>query len=164
MRSTPRATDFDTTTPWLRTAEPTTLLSVNDGQAHIKYRPDTSNLMARDPMTFERTNFTRDSITLITLGSDHAPVVRTVYGTVPNTVMGPAYLATSSDGRYAYVTCHTQGNIAPENGDVLSVIDLASPALEVVQRLPILASMQAVAHPNGGCIGHLIRCQSGKFP
>lgn len=153
----PQFRDLDPAKPWIRTAQPMTLLSVNDGQAHLKF--DSSYLKAHTPLSFERTNFTRDSITVVQLGPDHPPIVKTVYDTVPNTIMGPAYLATCCDGRYAFVTCHNDGAFAPEHGNILSVIDLDSPNLAVIQKLDIPSPTQAITHPDGKHL--IVSCATG---
>lgn len=70
-------------TPWIQTKQRLTLLSANDGQAHLKLDP--AHIMSNIPMKLDR-NFTRDSITVVHLGPDHPPVVKTVYATVPNTI------------------------------------------------------------------------------
>lgn len=70
-------------TPWVKTKERLTLLSANDGQAHLKLHP--AHIASNVPMKLDR-NFTADSISVVHLGPNHPPVVMTVYGTAPNTI------------------------------------------------------------------------------
>jgi len=68
---------------------------------------------------------------------------------VPNTILGSPYLATSRDGRLGLVPCHNIGWLGPKPGNVLSVIDLTSPDLKVVQKIPIAVPTVTVSHPDG---------------
>lgn len=138
----------NSTRPWIRTKEPLTILSANDGQAHIKF--DGSSVATNSAVRFAATNLTRDSITVTHLGPDHPPVIKTVYETVPNTVFGPPYLTLSRDGHYGFVTCHNYGVMQPKSGDLLSIIDLSSPALAVEQKVKVPYPTMAIAHPDGG--------------
>src|SRR5687767_2353479 len=81
----------DQAAPWLTSKQPVTILSANDGKNHL--------LIDQNPE-----KATRDSITVIHLGPDHPPIVKTVYGTVPNTMSGAPYMAMTGDGRYGFVT------------------------------------------------------------
>jgi len=144
-------------TPWITSKEPLTLLSANDGQAHIKV--DASSWTSNVPLRFERTNTTRDSITVIHLGPDHPPVVKTVYGTVPNTIFGAPYLAMSPDGRYGFVTCSTGGVFTAKAGNIVSVVDLASDEVHVVQTVPVPSPVMAVMHPDGKHL--IVGCGTG---
>jgi len=144
-------------TPWIRTAEETTLISVNDGQSHLKIDP--SYLKLKTPLSFERTNFTADSFTVVKLGPDHPPIVKTVYNTVPNTIMGPPYLAMSPNGRFAFVTCHNDGAFDKEAGNIISVIDLCTPDFKVIQKVPVEAPQMACLHPDG--IHLVVPCAGG---
>lgn len=121
--------------PYLTSPQPITILSGNDGLTH--QRPETNPQRV-----------TKDSITVIHLGSDHPPIVKTVYGTVPNTISGAPYMAMTGDGRYGFITSRklpTEPNV-PE---IISVIDLASPELRVVQTVEIPNPKMAVMHPDG---------------
>ena len=89
-----------------------------------------------------------DSITVIHLGPDHPPIVKTVYGTVPNTISGPPYMAMTGDGRYGFVTSRKIKQ-DPEAPDIISVIDLASADLKVVQTVKLPDPRMAVMHPDG---------------
>lgn len=134
-----------------------TLLSANDGQAHLKLDPAhmTSNVL----LMLDR-NFTRDSITVVHLGPGDPPIVKTVYGTVPNTIGLVSYASLSRDGRFGFVVSCTNGLFAPESADRLNVIDLASPDLPVVQRVAMLSPWMALAHPDGR---HVVVSYAGGF-
>src|SRR5258708_9713455 len=90
----------DPATPWIKTRQRLTILSANDGQSHLRLNAD---------MKLDRENVTPDSITVIHLGPDHPPIVKTVYGTVPNTISGSPYMAITRDGHYAVVTSNGDG-------------------------------------------------------
>lgn len=107
-------------TPGIRTRQPLTILSANDGESHRR-----------------EANVTEDSITVIHLGPDHPPAVKTVYGTVPNSIMSSPYLPITPDGRYGFVS-----------GNQLSMIDLASPSLPV-QKIDIPNPGTGLMHPDG---------------
>jgi len=149
--------DERSASPWITTKHRLTLLSANDGQAHLKLDP--AHIASNVPMKLDR-NFTRDSITVVHLGPDHPPIVKTVYGTVPNTIMGVPYAAMSRDGRFGFVTCHTNGAFAPESASLLSVIDLSSPDLAVVQKVAIPLPLMVLTHPDGR---HVIVSYAGGF-
>src|ERR1043165_7635385 len=121
--------------PGIRSKQRLTILSVNDGHVHPR----------RDPKASKPT---QDSITVIHLGPDHPPIVKTVYGTVPNTIAGPPYMAMTGDGRYGFVTSRISKDdpVAPE---IISVIDLASDDLKVVQTVKLPDPRMAVIHPDG---------------
>jgi DNA-binding beta-propeller fold protein YncE len=126
---------------WIKTKQELTLLSANDGQAHLRLDSD---------MKIDKKNVTKDSITVIHLGPDDPPIVRTVYGTVPNTIIGAPYIPMTNDGRYGFVTVHGYGVFAPEEPkDLLSVIDLSLPDLPVVQKIPVPSPSMASMHPDG---------------
>ena len=143
--------------PWITTKDRLTLLSANDGQTHLKI--DSSHWKSKVPLELDRTNLTRDSITVVHLGPDHPPIVNTVYGTVPNSLFGAPYLALSPDGRYGFVTCHTKGLIAAKAGNVITVVDLASDELKVVQTVSIDSPVVAVMHPDGEHL--IVGCATG---
>lgn len=128
---------LQTPKPFLRTQADITILSVNDGQSHL--RLDADELL-------DRVNRTEDSITVVHLGSDHPPQVTTVYGTVPNTIAGSPYMAMSADGRYGFVTSRGGGTSSGEP-ERLSMIDLTM--LEVVETHPVERPAMVALHPNG---------------
>src|SRR6516162_5880138 len=112
--------------PGIRTKQKLTILSANDGYVHRRPNPD-----AKDKKVV-----TQDSITVIQLGPDHPPIVKTVYGTVPNTIAGAPYMAMTGDGHYGFVTCQS-GAHDPDSPDLLSVIDLSDPELKVLQTIKL---------------------------
>lgn len=137
---------------YLRTTEPLTLLSANDGAVFNFVNPDLDLEVA-------------DSITLVRLGRNHPPIVKTVYGTVPNTIAGPPHMAIAGDGRYGFITNHaadlfasgaSESNTAAAKQRVisevnrLSIIDLESEDLSVVETVSLPPyPVMAVAHPDG---------------
>lgn len=132
--------------PWIQTTERLTLLSANDGQNHLKFND--AHLWTDAPMKLDRTNQTPDSITVVHLSRNQPPVVKTVYGTVANTIAGAPYLAMSADGRYGFVPCSNGGVFTPEAGNILSVIDLEADKPRVVQTLKVGSPMMVLSHPN----------------
>ena len=136
---------------WISTKQELTLLSANDGQAHLRLDSD---------MKIDKKNVTKDSITVMHLGPDHPPIVRTVYDTVPNTIMGAPYIAMTDDGRYGFVTCHGMGIFSPEEPkDLLSVIDLSLPNLPVVQKIQVPTPLMPSIHPDGKHV--IVACATG---
>jgi hypothetical protein len=100
-----------------------------------------------------------DSVTVIRLGPDHPPHLKTIYNTVPNTIAGPPHMAIAARGRFGFVTNHSLGldmeppvdaedaSARARGPNQLSVIDLESPDLEVVHRVELPPyPMMAVAH------------------
>ncbi len=124
----------DQDVPGIRTKQRLTILSANDGDVHA----------FRD----KAKKRTPDSITVIHLGPDHPPIVKTVYGTVPNTISGPPYMAMTGDGRYGFVTSRKSKD-DPEAPELISVIDLAADDLKVVQTVKLPDPRMAVMHPDG---------------
>jgi hypothetical protein len=135
----PQVVGQDPTAPWIRTRQRLTILSANDGQVHQRSNPDVKP---------ELRKVTRDSITVIHLGPDHPPIVKTVYGTVPNTIAGAPYMAMTGDGHYGFVTSRS-GSHEPEAPDLVSVIDLADADLKVVQTVKLPNPKMALIHPDG---------------
>jgi hypothetical protein len=125
--------------PGIRTQQRLTILSANDGYLHRRPSGDTKT---------EKKVVTADSITVIHLGPDHPPIVKTVYGTVPNTIAGAPYMAMTGDGHYGFVTCRS-GSHDPESPDLLSVIDLSDADLKVVQTIKLPNPAMAIMHPDG---------------
>jgi hypothetical protein len=85
--------------PFITTQTPLTLLSVNDGETDIYWLKTREGLNDREVKT-------QDSITVIHLGPDHPPITKTVYGTVPSSILGTPTMAMSADGRYGIVANH----------------------------------------------------------
>lgn len=148
--SGPVIVEQDPANPWIKTKQRLTLLSANDGRVHLRLNAD---------MKFDTEKITQDSITVVHLGPDHPPIVKTVYGTVPNSIVGSPYIAMTGDGHYGFVPSTGQGyprsreearrpNL--EVPHLLSVIDLSSPDLTVIQKLevPLSANMLDI-HPDG---------------
>jgi WD40 repeat protein len=125
----------DPAVPWIKSQQRLTILSGNDGQIHLPVGPDAKKV-------------TQDSITVIHLGPDHPPIVKTVYGTAPNTISGPPYMAMTGDGHYGFVTSRKIKQ-EPDAPEIISVIDLASPDLQVVQTVKLPDPRMAVMHPDG---------------
>lgn len=128
----------NTVVPGIRTKQRLTILSANDGYVHRRPNPNSKDKKVVTP----------DSITVIHLGPDHPPIVRTVYGTVPNTIAGAPYMAMTADGHYGFVTCRS-GSHDPEATDLLSVIDLSDPELKIVQLVKLPNPAMALMHPDG---------------
>lgn len=125
--------------PGIRTKQKLTILSANDGYVHRRPNPDAKA---------DKKLVTPDSITVIHLGPDHPPIVKTVYGTVPNTIAGAPYMAMTGDGHYGFVTCQS-GAHDPDSPDLLSVIDLSDADLKVVQTIRLPNPKMALMHPDG---------------
>ncbi|HMF19836.1 MAG TPA: hypothetical protein VKE98_21705 [Gemmataceae bacterium] len=123
----------DQAIPGIRAKQRLTILSANDGHVHAR----------RDK---EAKKSTLDSITVIHLGPDHPPIVKTVYGTVPNTISGPPYMAMTGDGRYGFVTSRKNKD-DPDAPELISVIDLASDDLKVVQTVKLPDPRMALCIP-----------------
>ena len=143
--------------PYITTQSPITLLSANDGETDIRWRKTLEGLNDREVKT-------EDSITVIHLGPDHPPITKTVYGTVPSSILGTPTMAMSADGRYGIIANHgfrgrtayanliypagapvtnediqpgdlSKQKLIPQLSNMLSLIDLASPDLKVVDRV-----------------------------
>lgn len=125
----------DPAAPWPTSKQRLTILSANDGFVHLRPDPSVKKV-------------TEDSITVIHLGPDHPPLVKTVYGTVPNTISGAPYMAMTGDGRYGFVTSRKIKE-EPDVPEIISVIDLESPDLKVVQTVGLPNPRMAVMHPDG---------------
>lgn len=122
--------------PFVSSPAPLRILSANDGERSVRLT---------DEGLFDSSKLTRDSITVIDLSADQPPKSRTVYGTVPNTIIGSPHLAISKDGRLGFVVNHSwrmddptdsstkYSELPPDRQNSLFVIDLDSPKLEVIQ-------------------------------
>ncbi|MEE3371506.1 MAG: WD40 repeat domain-containing protein [Planctomycetota bacterium] len=158
--------------PYITTRTPVTLLSANDGDVDFLWRKTREGLRDREVKT-------QDSITVIHLGPDHPPITRTVYGTVPSTILGTPTMAMSADGRYGIVANHgfrgstdfagliypsgipltnedippgdlARQDLAPPLSNMLSLIDLAAPNLKVVDRALLDdGPIHVLPHPDG---------------
>ena len=156
--------------PYLTTQSPLTLLSSNDGEYAQLYQqtPDGTT-------DWELT--TKDSFTVIQLGPDHPPIIKTVYDTVAATIHGTPTMAMSSDGRYGVIANHSrrmekllrlqlpvgprtnrdltpallqQPQMTAQHTDMLQLIDLGAAGFPVVHRL-LLDDFptHVLAHPDG---------------
>ena len=85
--------------PYITTLSPITLFSTQDGETEgiwsfSKVSPYDFKLLAED------------SFTVIHLGEDHPPIVKTVYGTIATSIVVTPSMAVSSDGHYGLTTNH----------------------------------------------------------
>ena len=179
--------------PYITTRSPVTLLSANDAEVNFLWRKTREGLRDREVKS-------QDSITVIHLGPDHPPISRTVYGTVPSTILGTPTMAMSADGRYGIIANHgfrgttalagliyplgtpltnadvrpgdlTRQKFAPPLSNMLSLIDLASPDLKVVDRVLLDdGPVHVLPHPDGhrfvvGAIKsfYVFKIQNGKL-
>ena len=187
------AEHLDASKPYMTTRSPITLLSANDAEVDFLWRKTREGLRDREVKS-------QDSITVIHLGPDHPPISRTVYGTVPSTILGTPTMAMSADGRYGIIANHgfrgtsafagliypngtpltnadirpgdlTRQKIAPPLSNMLSLIDLASPDLKVVDRVLLDdGPVHVLPHPDGhrfvvGAIKsfYVFKIQNGKL-
>ena len=156
--------------PYLTTQTPLTLFSTNDGEFNQIFQ-------LNEDQTTDWELKTKDSFTVIHLGPDHPPVIKTVYGTVPCSIHGTPTMAMSADGRYGIVANHsrrmakllklkqpegpqTNADLTPEllkqpsmtaqHTDILSLIDLGDDNYPVVHRV-LLDDFptHVLAHPDG---------------
>ena len=86
--------------PYLTTQTPLTLVSSNDGEFNQIFQ-------LTEDQTTDWELKTKDSFTVIHLGPDHPPIIKTVYDTVPCSIAGTPTMAMSSDGRYALIVNHS---------------------------------------------------------
>ena len=156
--------------PYLTTQSPLTLVSSNDGefaQTFLKKPDGTTDWELK----------TKDSFTVIHLGPDHPPIIKTVYDTVPATIYGTPTMAMSNDGRFVVIANHDwrpdtmselqlptspqtnseltaamlqKHNLTAQRSNLLSLIDLSKPDYPVAHR--VLLDDQPIhilAHPDG---------------
>ena len=156
--------------PYLTTQSPITLVSSNDGEI-------TQLFQLTDDQTTDWELKSKDSFTVIHLGPDHPPIIRTIYDTVPCTIAGTPTMAMSRDGRYALIANHSwrlgsrqklqlpdgprsNADLTPEllkhpkmtaqHVNMLSLIDLSHSEYRVVDRLLFDdRPMHVQAHPDG---------------
>jgi hypothetical protein len=85
--------------PYITTQTPITLLSSNDGEINQIFQK-----------TVEQTTDwelkTKDSFTVINLGPNHPPEIKTIYDTVPAFIMGTPSMAMSLNGRFGLIANH----------------------------------------------------------
>ena len=156
--------------PYLTTQTPLTLFSTNDGEYNQLFQ------LTVDQKTDWELK-TRDSFTVIHLGPNHPPVIRTVYDTVPCTIYGTPTMGMSPDGRFALVANHdwrpenakklilpsgpqTNEELTPKSlrgrkmtaqrVNMLSLIDLSTPDYRVVDRVLLEdRPLHVLTHPDG---------------
>ena len=156
--------------PYLTTQSPITLFSTNDGEYNQLFQ-------LTDEQTTDWELKTKDSFTVIHLGPDHPPIIRTVYDTVPCSILGTPTMAMSSDRRYALIANHSwrtetfqkqvlppgpqtnadltpellkQPKMAAQLVNMLSLVDLSTPDFHVVDRVLLDdRAMHVLAHPDG---------------
>ncbi len=162
----------DASMPFITTQSPITLLSANDAEVDFLWRKTREGLRDREVKS-------QDSITVIHLGPDHPPISRTIYGTVPSTIIGTPTMAMSADGRYGIIANHgfrgttafaglvypsgtpltnedippedlKQQQLAPPYANMLSLIDLSAPEPNVVDRVLLDdGPVHVLPHPDG---------------
>ncbi|MDA0350541.1 MAG: WD40 repeat domain-containing protein [Verrucomicrobia bacterium] len=160
--------------PYLTTRSPVTLLSTGDGEFNQIFQ---FNRGLWNDRTTDWELKTKDSFTVIHLGPDHPPVIKTVYDTVPATIAGTPTMAMSKNGRYGLIANHgvrsprmlnliyplgpkTNADLTPamleqqkmtaQWANMVSLVDLSDPNFKVVHRV-LLADSPAhvLAHPDG---------------
>ena len=144
--------------PYITTQTAITLFSTQDGETE-------SGLSFSNVKPYDYKLRAQDSFTVVHLGPDHPPIVKTVYGTIPATILGTPTMAMSSDGRYGIVTNHSwriEGSsigqltypegmplrnsdltpellgsqtLSPQLSDMICVVDLANEEHPVVDRI-----------------------------
>ena len=157
--------------PYITTKTPITLLSANDGET-APFELSTPEGLA--DWVLKR----KDSFTVIQLGPDHPPHIKTVYDRVPVTIWGTPTMAISKNGRYGLIANHgfrneqfadivypkgvplTNKDITPEmllkqelpahKSNMVSLIDLSTPEYKVVHRVLFDDyPFHVLAHPDG---------------
>ena len=156
--------------PYITTKSPITLFSTQDGESEAIW-PFTNvipydNILKSD-----------DSFTVIHLGPDHPPVVKTVYGTIASTILGTPTMSISKNGRYAIASNHSwrgdgffkkltypegkplvnsdikdlsQQNLSPQLSDMIYVVDLYDENHPVVDRILLDDKpIHVLSHPDG---------------
>ena len=159
-----------TSRPYLTTQSPMTLFSTNDGEYNQIFQ-------LTEDQTTDWDLKTKDSFTVIHLGPNHPPIIKTVYDTVPCTIAGTPTMAMSYDGRYAVIANHswrlgkmaklklpggphTNADLTPQmlkqqkmtaqHVNMLSLIDLSTPEYRVIDRVLFDdRPMHVLAHPDG---------------
>ncbi|MCP4191130.1 MAG: hypothetical protein GY768_10935 [Planctomycetaceae bacterium] len=156
--------------PYLTTKSAMTLFSTNDGEFNQMH-------LGTDENTTDWELKTKDSFTVIQLGPNHPPIIKSVFDTVPCAIAGTPTMAMSQDGRYALVANHSwrtatlkklilppgpqtnedltpamlqEPTMAAQRVNMLSLIDLSKPDFPVVDRVLFDdRPMHVLAHPDG---------------
>ena len=130
--------------PYITTQTPLTLFSTQDGETEAvlgfsNVKPYDYKLLAKD------------SFTVIHLGPNHPPIVKTVFGTIPVSIFGSPTMAMSSDGRYGIATNHSwriEGSafdkLTYPQGEPLTNRDVTPNMLKEQQLSPQLSNMISV--------------------
>jgi WD40 repeat protein len=154
--------------PYLTSTSPITLFSTQDGETEGIWSFSVVN-----PYDFKLR--AEDSFTVVHLGPDHPPIVKTVYGTIATSIIGTPSMAVSSDGHYGLVTNHNwrgfdffdklvyplNENISLEEkkqnnttiyqlSNMIFVVDLKNPSHPVTHKIYIDdVPVHILAHPDG---------------
>ena len=156
--------------PYLTTQTPITLLSSNDGEINQLFQLNSEQ-------TTDWELKTKDSFTVIHLGPNHPPIIKTVYDTVPTFIMGTPSMAMSKDGRFGLITNHgwrpaefqkfqlppgpktntdltvemlEQAHLTAQHANIISLIDLADSNYPVVHRVLLDDfPIHVLRHPDG---------------
>ena len=154
--------------PYLTSTSPITLFSTQDGETEGIWSFSVVN-----PYDFKLR--AEDSFTVIHLGPDHPPIVKTVYGTIATSIIGTPSMAVSSDGHYGLVTNHNwrgfdffdklvyplnenislqkkqqDNNTIYQLSNMIFVVDLKNPSHPVTQKIHIDdVPVHILAHPDG---------------
>jgi len=154
--------------PYLTTLSPITLFSTQDGETEGIWSFSVVN-----PYDFKLR--AEDSFTVIHLGTDHPPIVKTVYGTIATSIIGTPSMAMSSDGHYGLVTNHNwrgfdffdkliyplDEGISQEEkklnketiyqlSNMIFVVDLENPSHPVTHKIHVDdVPVHILAHPDG---------------
>lgn len=123
--------------PFITSAEPIRIVSINDG----------SSVQSQWGGSTQFPN----SVTVVDLLPDQPPLVKTVEDAAPNTFAGAPYGATTSYGRYAFISDHPFGttNGGSSKSSLVTVLDLDSEKLSTLKtfELPHHA-WQVMSHPD----------------
>ena len=144
--------------PYITTQTPLTLFSTQDGETEAIW-------LFSSVKPYDNRLAAKDSFSVIHLGPDHPPIVKTVYGTIAATIAGTPTMAMSSDGRYGISTNHSwrgegspldklsysltepltnreltpellqKENLSPQLSDMIQVVDLYDSNHRVVDRV-----------------------------
>ena len=144
--------------PYITTQTPLTLFSTQDGETEALW-----GFSGAKPYDYKL--LAKDSFSVIHLGPDHPPIVKTVYGTIAATILGTPTMAMSSDGHYGISTNHswriagssldmlihrddepltnedlddkllTRQQLSPQLSNMISVVDLHDPNHKIVDRV-----------------------------
>jgi WD40 repeat protein len=127
----------ESTNPYITSATPLRIVSVNDGDALASVWGGERKFP--------------DSVTVIDLMPDAPPVTRTVQDAAPNTFAGAPYGAVISAGRYAFIANHPFGASvgAKDEPNQVAVVDLDADDLSIIQTFDLpYHAWQVMAHPD----------------